>query len=44
MDACITDLNRNEFPISIIISIENPYRKSISNDFYDVIDNFQNNK
>ena len=44
MDAYIIDLNKDEFPISIILSKENPYRKSISNDFYDVIDNFQNNK
>ena len=44
IDASITDLKNNEFPISIIMSTENPYKKLISNDFYDVIDNFQNNK
>jgi hypothetical protein len=44
IDAAIRDLKNNEFPISIILSLENPYRNSISNDFYDVIDNFQNNK
>jgi hypothetical protein len=41
IDAAIRDLKNNEFPISIILSLENPYRNSISNDFYDVIDNFQ---
>jgi hypothetical protein len=44
IDASITDLSKNEFPISIIVSSDNPYKKSISSDFYDVIDNFQNNK
>jgi hypothetical protein len=44
IDAYLKDLQNNEFPISIILSTDNPYRKSISNDFYDVIDNFQNDK
>jgi hypothetical protein len=44
IDASIIDLEKNEFPISIIVSKDNPYKKSISSDFYDVIDSFQNNK
>jgi hypothetical protein len=44
IDSLLKDLQNNEFPISLIFSLENPYRNLSSNDFYEVIDNFQNNK
>jgi hypothetical protein len=44
IDASLIDLSKNTYPISIIISTQNPYKKLISDDFYDMIDSFQNNK